>query len=139
MRNDEDDYGVEAWAAEVFGWRREDESYYDLVRPGGVPVEAKGCLRWQSNGSKDKKTRGRFRLWARSHDELVNDCGEYLFVVYEEKDWEQPWAWRTLDAIDVGMLVGQFNNHTYRPSKGDTVKVRWPDIIEATTEVERWP
>lgn len=131
MRQENRDYGVERWAADTFGWERTDGAHHDLIKSDGTPVEAKGCCRWLSSG--DGRERGRFRLWSESHDELVQDGGVYLFVVYENHEkWEQPWAWRTVPAYRITYLVDGFYNYTFRPSKGETALLAWPHIMEMT-------
>jgi hypothetical protein len=129
MTRDNGDYGVEAWAAQEFGWERTNgDTYFDLLMPDGTKVEAKGCKRWISDGSSARR-RGRFRLWSAEHRKLADEKGKYLFAVYEDhENWTHPWVWRTKPAPQV--TVDGFFDHTYRASKGDTVLVSWPDPLE---------
>lgn len=128
MPPDQGDYGVEAWAAETFGWERTNgDSYFDLLAWNDVKVEAKGCLRWIE--ARPRRRRGRFRLWSKEHERLCDDDGLYLFTVYEDTEWAWPFAWRMMPATVVSELIDGFSNHTHRPEKGMTTKVRWVDII----------
>jgi len=134
---DNRDYGVEQWATEAFAWEHVDKGYYDLVAADGTKVEAKGCLRWVNDGRRNgrqKQIRGRFRLWSEEHDKLVADAGEYLFVVYESTDFDEPWAWRRMPAHEVTNLVDTFYNYTFRRSKGETAHLSWRHVFPESVE-----
>lgn len=138
MTQENRDYGVETWATVSFEWEHVDNDYYDLVASDGTKVEAKGCLRWVDDGyrssGKKRRMRGRFRLWSDEHDKLVEAVGDYLFAVYESREFDEPWAWRRVPAHEVTYLVDGFYNYTFRRSKGQTAHLSWRHVFEEKVE-----
>jgi hypothetical protein len=117
-------------ACERFDLDSRDEPHYDAVRDG-VPIEVKGCQRWLSAGA-DKRERGRFRLWSNAHEALVDEGGEYLFVVYGQDG--DPWYFHDfVDATEVTPLIS-WQDHTHRAGKGNTGLLWWPYIFPEQKE-----
>lgn len=138
--NEVDDIGhaVERWVCERLGYEHERAPHYDARGPGGRPVQVKAAAwRVQNGTQRDGSQRyatGRFRLYESDHDFLLEQDGEYVFVVYE---WHRlgliPLYLRRLpaDAVDAFLLDAECWHETAGVPKrqGRDVRVAWTDVF----------
>ena len=135
---------VEDWVGDAFGLEYVDESYYDFLDDDGTKVETKGAQVWINNGyrnGKQQRTRGRFKFWSGSHDELVAEDGDYILVVYEEDDDGDinVLAVQRVKAATVTEFVGgcwyDVRSNPRVASKGDPYRLSWSKVFPLS-EVE---
>lgn len=121
---------TEQWASVRFGWDLVSRPWCDALTAAGLPVEIKGCQRWQSDG--DGRLRGRFRVWSDAHARLCERGGAYLFVVYERtrRGSLENCFWRFVPAVRVTPVFEDYwQDYSHRPSKGDTALVSWRNVF----------
>jgi len=129
------EYGerIEEWAAEYYGLDLVDGTHIDARGEGGEPVQIKGCQRWVSNGP-DERVRGRWRVWSGTLIYLLDE-GMYLLVVYDDESEFSVEASRWVEPELLGEYCAGKWYGGHRPSKGDSAKLRWNELIPEVNDV----
>jgi len=135
---------IELWACDRFDMRHDDEAHYDgyrrLLTEDGTEVEIKATAQWIQNGYRSneepRRTRGRWKIWRKSHNELQENDGVYLFVIYEETDNDSlnviHWLWMTPDRLleITGDSWWDVNSNPRTHSKGAVYRFSWTKLVD---------
>jgi hypothetical protein len=96
-----------------------------------TPVEIKGCIPEQQNGS--GTTPGRWYIKRESHDQLHAAGGVYYLAVYAPRPSTPVIAALVVPAATVGDLL---DGSWYENGRREVAKLSWPRVIDET-EVQR--
>lgn len=134
---------VQDWACDRFDMEFHDKSHYDALRPDGTKVEVRGAQVWIQNGycnGDPTRTRGRFKFWSASHDDLAADDGVYLLIVYETvenddgEDEINVLAFRWVNPATITEVVGDcwydVRSNPRTATKGDPYRLSWSHIFQ---------
>lgn len=129
---------VEAWAVDRLDLELFDKSWFDHRDKNAIPIQTKGTQPWIRNGHHPdgtrSYTRGRWRLWEHDHQNLVENDGDYLWVLYtEDIDDAEPTAhinvvwYKREPAAGITHLLDW--NDTRRGDKGRSCRLPWREIV----------
>lgn len=85
------------------GEHRPDMDFFDVEASDGTPVEVKSTRRTVENPSVDRS--GRYQIVGDNHEELVEQGGEYDFVLRDQNDDELETV--TLAAEEVDRIIAE--------------------------------
>lgn len=103
------------------------ERYVTCLVEAGTPVEIKGCIPEQQNGS--GTTPGRWYIKRESHDQLAAAGGVYYLTVYAPQPLTPVIAALIVSAATVGdLLAGSW----YQNGRREVAKLRWSRVIDET-------
>lgn len=137
---------VEQWVTDNLGHEYVDDGYHDHTHcETGEPIQTKGTQPFIKNGferGEQQFCRGRFRLWEEDHEELIENDGRYLFVLYRDYEAEIVVVEHVLiDPEDVEEMVGgsiewhDLNRTQWRA--GRSTHIAWNKLLTSEVENDR--
>jgi len=131
---------VEKWATERFPFEYADEDFFDHIGQSGTKIQVKGAKAWIKNGynnGNQSYTRGRWKFYEGDHEQLVENDGVYLLIVYDADDPDDLddldiLAWKIVGPDVVEEAIDEWWDTTdiRCSAKGQTRRLSWLDILE---------